>query len=294
MSDRAEPDLPQEPADSAKTKGSKDAETRSTQEISVPILEVHAPHEALHTWKGFFIHMATIVIGLLIAVGIEQTIEYFHHRHLREQLEAQMQEVFAGDLRSDASSIEQLSQLRAYLLEIRAAVTGRLDGKQEPLSPPANDPRMVLFLIFPNIAPYEAAKENGTVAYLSTARIRIYNRVAFQRELAAIDLEHWFEGLAALAAFNERYTDSTGNIEMGGVTTGPDITKLSRPELVEYLGVVATLIKKSDLMVDRYRLFDRECRAILAGVRDEDALIRAMSPGRTKESYSAAPTPLPK
>jgi hypothetical protein len=294
MSDRAEPDLPQEPADSAKTKGSKDAETRSTQEISVPILEVHAPHEALHTWKGFFIHMATIVIGLLIAVGIEQTIEYFHHRHLREQLEAQMQEVFAGDLRSDASSIEQLSQLRAYLLEIRAAVTARLDGKQEPLSPPANDPRMVLFLIFPNIAPYEAAKENGTVAYLSTARIRIYNRVAFQRELAAIDLEHWFEGLAALAAFNERYTDSTGNIEMGGVTTGPDITKLSRPELVEYLGVVATLIKKSDLMVDRYRLFDRECRAILAGVRDEDALIRAMSPGRTKESYSAAPTPLPK
>jgi len=77
------------------------------------------------------------------------------------------------------------------------------------------------------------------------------------------------------------------------LTTAPDLTKLSRPELVEYLGVVAALIKKSDLMVDRYRLFDRECQAILAGARDEDALIRAMIPGRTKESNSAAPTPSP-
>jgi hypothetical protein len=44
------------------------------------MLDVHAPHEDLHTWKSFFIHLATIVIGLLIAVGLEQTVEYFHHR----------------------------------------------------------------------------------------------------------------------------------------------------------------------------------------------------------------------
>lgn len=44
------------------------------------MLDVHAPHEVLHTWKDFFIHIATIVIGLLIAIGLEQTVEYFHHR----------------------------------------------------------------------------------------------------------------------------------------------------------------------------------------------------------------------
>ena len=44
------------------------------------MLDVHAPHETLQTWKAFFIHLATIVIGLLIAVGLEQTVEYFHHR----------------------------------------------------------------------------------------------------------------------------------------------------------------------------------------------------------------------
>jgi hypothetical protein len=39
------------------------------------MLDVHPPHEAIHTWKGFFIHIATIVIGLLIAIGLEQTVE---------------------------------------------------------------------------------------------------------------------------------------------------------------------------------------------------------------------------
>jgi hypothetical protein len=267
------------------------SETPSMPEKSAPMLEVHAPHEALHTWKGFLLHIATIVIGLFIAVGLGQTVEFFHHRHLREQLEVQMQEVFAGDLHSDASSIETLSELRAYLLQIRTAIIARLDGKEEPPPPPANDPRMASFTIFPNLAPYEAAKENGTVAYLPTARIRIYNRVAFQRELMATVREHWFDGFAALAAFNERYTDSTGTLEMGGVSTAPDLRKLSRAELVEYLSVVAALIKKTDLMVGRYRLFDVERQAILDGVRDEDALLRAIARGGAKDSNYEAPTP---
>ena len=50
------------------------------------MLDVHPPHQAAHTWKDFFIHIATIVIGLLIAVGLEQTVEAIHHR--REVTEA--------------------------------------------------------------------------------------------------------------------------------------------------------------------------------------------------------------
>ena len=45
------------------------------------MLDVHPPHEAAHSWKDFFIHIITIVIGLLIAIGLEQTVEFIHHRH---------------------------------------------------------------------------------------------------------------------------------------------------------------------------------------------------------------------
>ena len=39
------------------------------------MLDVHTPHEPIHTRKGFFIHIATICVGLLIAVGLEQSVE---------------------------------------------------------------------------------------------------------------------------------------------------------------------------------------------------------------------------
>jgi hypothetical protein len=44
------------------------------------MLDVHPAHHAASSWKEFFIHIATIVLGLLIAVGLEQTVEYVHHR----------------------------------------------------------------------------------------------------------------------------------------------------------------------------------------------------------------------
>jgi hypothetical protein len=59
------------------------------------MLEVHAPHTAIHGWRDFLLHITTITIGLLIAIGLEQTVEYFHHRHLvaeaRENLHSEIE-----------------------------------------------------------------------------------------------------------------------------------------------------------------------------------------------------------
>jgi hypothetical protein len=53
------------------------------------MLDVHAPHASTHTWMDFLIHIATIVIGLLIAIGLEQSVEYVHHqRQVAETREA--------------------------------------------------------------------------------------------------------------------------------------------------------------------------------------------------------------
>ena len=53
------------------------------------MLDVHPPHTAAHSWREFFIHIATIVIGLLIAIGLEQTVEAVHQRReARETHEA--------------------------------------------------------------------------------------------------------------------------------------------------------------------------------------------------------------
>jgi hypothetical protein len=60
------------------------------------MLDVHPPHEAVHTWKDFSIHVATICVGLLIAIGLEQTVEAIHHRievaETRKKLEAEFED----------------------------------------------------------------------------------------------------------------------------------------------------------------------------------------------------------
>jgi hypothetical protein len=44
------------------------------------MLDVHPAHHAATTWKEFFVHIATIVLGLLIALGLEQMVEVVHNR----------------------------------------------------------------------------------------------------------------------------------------------------------------------------------------------------------------------
>ncbi|AXC10030.1 hypothetical protein ACPOL_0663 [Acidisarcina polymorpha] len=40
------------------------------------MLDVHPPSTVGHTWRNFFIHIHTIVVGLLIALSLIRTARY--------------------------------------------------------------------------------------------------------------------------------------------------------------------------------------------------------------------------
>ena len=95
------------------------------------VLDVHPPHEAVHGWRDFLLHILTIVIGLLIAIGLEQTVEWAHHREIvrvaRENIrreivqnrEASVQD--QGYLQSDADRMKGNAGLaRAFLTNKKA------------------------------------------------------------------------------------------------------------------------------------------------------------------------------
>jgi hypothetical protein len=94
MAESANPESPERPAAGPKTAVPAEAETRFKPEVPASMLDVHALHQPVRSWKDFFIHIATIVIGLLIAIGLEQTVELFHHRHqvadARRQLDTEL------------------------------------------------------------------------------------------------------------------------------------------------------------------------------------------------------------
>jgi hypothetical protein len=91
------------------------AQTAAMQESQNPMLDVHAPPGTVHTWKDFFIHLATISIGLLIAIGLEQTVEYLHHRHQVLEMAEKLQEESLENRKTVQTDLEETNRVIAVV-----------------------------------------------------------------------------------------------------------------------------------------------------------------------------------
>jgi hypothetical protein len=246
-------------------------------EEPVPMLEAHAPHSSIHTWTDFFIHISTIVIGLVIAVALEQSVEFFHHRHQRLQLEEQMHDVLAKDTQMAASDMADMNSFRSYLFDLQDAIVARVQGQSIPAAPTSDDKRSVAIPGTLGLAPYEAAQENGTIALLPSGEIRLYNRIAYQVSLTRTAMDYWRESLQAVNAFDNRFNHSSDDFSLFEIERVPALERLSSTELAEYQALIGTLINATDVVVERMQLMASECRAVLNGANDEDDLITVVT-----------------
>jgi hypothetical protein len=78
-------------------------------------MDVHAPTEPIHTARDFFLHLFTITIGLLIALGLEGLVEMAHHRHLLHQAEANLHVELNINRATTAKDEEQLNHTAAEI-----------------------------------------------------------------------------------------------------------------------------------------------------------------------------------
>jgi len=168
-----------------------------------------------------------------------------------------MHEVFTSDLASSTENSRQLIRLRAYLTELRAAIIARSQNQSDISAPPVDDSRMATSLRVPSMAPLDASRENGTIALLSTERMRIYNRIALQRGFQQTALDGWLTTVDAFAAFHERFVDSRGGPGFGRVAAGPPVRALSQTDLAAYIDVVVAMIKKTDSLIIRSQVLKR-------------------------------------
>jgi hypothetical protein len=72
------------------------------------VIDVHHPHEPIHGWRDFLLHLATITIGLLIALSLEGLVEWQHHRHLVHEAEASLHAEIQGNANRLPSIIADL------------------------------------------------------------------------------------------------------------------------------------------------------------------------------------------
>jgi len=154
------------------------------------MLDVHPPHEAAHTWKDFFIHVATICVGLLIAVGLEQTVEWVHHkseiretRRLLKEEREQNVEIFHKNVsgtRYQSAALENDLRIFQYLQQHPGAPGATLPGIPRWVAP---SQRYVE-------AAWTSAKQTNVLALMSQTEVEdsreLYERLNenHEREIA--------------------------------------------------------------------------------------------------------------
>jgi hypothetical protein len=102
-------------------------------------MEIHRP-KAAHSWREFLVEIGTIVIGILIALGLEQSVDVVHEHQLareaKDAINAEMQE----DLDRVAYRHAQQPCIDRRLQEITGLMSDWRGGKAPPEGLAIGDP----------------------------------------------------------------------------------------------------------------------------------------------------------
>src|ERR1035438_10053509 len=182
------------------------------------MLDIHPAQHAASTWREFFIHIATIVLGLMIAVSLEQLVEHIRHLHqvaeTREVLRKEREENHLRMAYTVAGFRLQAAELQNNLLVLQYA-------KQHPGTPQEKLPGVMAWTYHHRNAAgsgWTTAQQTGVTALMP--RDEVARNETLYVILAAVD--------AAFEAFQQSFYTAT-RYQQGD----PDITHMT-PSQLEY------------------------------------------------------------
>jgi len=142
------------------------------------MLDVHPPHESIQNWKTYLLHMSMIVLGLLIAIGLEQTVEAIHHTHQRHELIEDFRNECRRNIDITDANLIEAAAFRDWELAWIAALED---------AEPKNGVITITVPPFafgkstgPSRAVWSVAKSNGKVALLPEDLAEIYDRTDYE------------------------------------------------------------------------------------------------------------------
>ncbi len=286
----------------AQTPESQSAETQAVPAFESPaagtvenaeearMLDVHAPHETVHTWKDFWIHLATIAIGLLIAIGLEQTVEAIHHHQERVQLEQDLRDEATNNRQVIARNLH-MHDLEGWFDEAEAAVDSAAPGQGKirfELSPAPCIPGSVGTAAIRYFAPSEAvlttARESGMVSLLPVESARMYARLDHNYALLAGDRDTVFRDCNIIVSMQHRLA----RLKPGTQVFAWTLT----PAQAELLAQTASLTKTGiQGMCFRLRWSDVYEQGLIDGETKADLNMMTMNQERFEDSPGAETAP---
>ena len=135
-------------------------------------MEVHPPHKPIHTFGDFLLHIVTITIGLLIALGLEAAVETLHHRHIvREARENIRREIEQNEQAADqdlAHLKTNSSNMEANIQKVRA-----LRANKHALE--HGEMTFAFTWSSFNDSAWTSARDSGALTYMPTEEVQRYD-----------------------------------------------------------------------------------------------------------------------
>jgi hypothetical protein len=140
------------------------------------MLDVHPPHKAIGNTGEFFLHLFTITIGLLIAVGIEGAVE----RHQHHELARDARETMTAEIRKNAERTSDA--LRDIALEqhtMKANIDAVRKVQINPNDPSAEDVNIDISYSSTGLEDtgWRTAQATGALAYMPYSESKKYSGI---------------------------------------------------------------------------------------------------------------------
>jgi hypothetical protein len=148
------------------------------------VLEVHPPHSSIHGWRDFSIHLATITMGLLIALGLEGCVEWLQHRHVMHQAQKSLQIEITANAGSMQARLDGLQKQQQDLKQDVDVLTRVIANPDAPIHG-SLDLRLDI-TDFDNVS-WTTAQSTGAMALMPYATAREYSDI--YGEQTAIDAQ---------------------------------------------------------------------------------------------------------
>lgn len=192
------------------------------------MIDIHPPHHAATTRRDVVIHLATIVVGILIALGLEQSIEILHQHHQRNELrEGALTDahIYLHDVDDNrAANTRQIEDLTTRVQQVQEAIS-----QHHPLPPPAYRPAVNFNTI--RLGNLDAARASGLINLLSKDEINSTTDAEVGVVKSEALKERAQEAATKRTAFEQRFQTQ--------FPSGPfDFSRITPAQLDEYLGLL--------------------------------------------------------
>ena len=163
------------------------------------MIDVHPPHEPIHGWRDFFIHLFTITIGLLIALSLEGCVEWQHHRHLVHEAEASLHAEIQHNAKGMQENIADLHHKQDNLKHDVTVLKYLIKNHKFPED--AHISLGVGIQTFDDVS-WKTAQSTGALSYMPYANAEEYAEIYnTQAELYASEQQAGRDAVITLAPF---------------------------------------------------------------------------------------------